>query len=251
MKYVIYLRVSTKKQDFRPQLDQCLAFLQPKKPFEYAVYTDELSSGLSLDKREGLKQAMQSLRQGDFLVSLRLDRIARNLYETTQIIHELDGKKAEILLIDQPGIKNKILLGLYAGMAEEEVKMIRRRTRDKMQAKRERAERISRWLPYGYAMHPTAKIMIKNREESGWTEKLGLLVPEAGEQLVLAQMCQLFDEGNSYRKIAHKLTDQGYTNRLGQPFQSMSIYRILSRTGRTRSQDQPQEEIEYGLFHSG
>jgi len=55
-------------------------------------------------------------------------------------------------------------------------------------------------------------------------------------------MCQLSEEGMSYQSIATILTQLGYKNREGKPFQKMSIYRILSRIGHTRSSDQLQEE---------
>ncbi len=252
MKYVIYLRVSTNMQDDRTQLEKCLQFLKhnSKKEFKYLVCTDTLSTRKKLDKRSGLQTALSSLGKGDILVAMRLDRITRNLHETTCIIHELEKKQADIILIDQPGIKNKVLLGLYAGIAEEEVKMIRKRITEKLAVKKTRNERISREVPYGFTLDLENLINIKNQDDAGWTMKPGLLVPESEEQEVLALMCQLFDEGMSYRMIAQELDDQGYKNRRGNSFQHMSIYRILCRTGRTRSVDQPLEEKEFQLFHS-
>lgn len=252
MKYIIYLRVSTIKQDERTQLDRCLQFLKSfsKDEFQYMVCTDKVSTRKKLEKREGLQTALKSLRAGDILVGMRLDRLARNLSETTRIIDELDERKADIIMVDQPGIKNKVLLGMYAGFAEEEVKLTRARISEKMEAKRKRGERISRYIPYGYRLDMDNLIAIKNQHDGGWTMKPGALLPEPNEQVALTLMCQYFDMGMTYEKISLTLTNQGYRNRSGNPFQKMSIYRILRRTGRTMSSDQLQEETKFQLFHS-
>ncbi len=252
MKYIIYLRVSTQKQDERPQLSRCLEHLRfvHNGEFQYMVCTDKISSRKKFEKREGLQTALNSIREGDILVGMRLDRLARSLSETARIIDILDNRKADVIMVDQPGIKNKVILGTMAGMAEEEVKMIRKRITEKLDDKRSRGERISRYIPYGFKLDMDNLIAIKNQNDSGWTMKPGALLPEPNEQMVLVLMSQLFDMGMSYEKIAQTLASQGYMNRSGKPFQKMSIFRILRRTGRTMSSDQPQEETKFQLFHS-
>jgi DNA invertase Pin-like site-specific DNA recombinase len=251
MKYVIYLRVSTQEQDHRTQEQKCLQFLkhQDANPFEYLIYKDKITSRKPLLKREGLQGALKSLRKGDILVAMRTDRLARNLHETTCIIHELEMKGADILLIDQPGIKNKVLLGLYAGMAEEEGKMIRKRIKDKLDVKRMRNERVSRYIPYGYKLDMESSVEVNTLNRKKVT-KPGLLIEEFREQQVLTLMCRLFDQGYSFRNIALLLNKRGYLNRNEKPFQQMTIYRILLRTGRARSWGQPQEETVFELSHS-
>lgn len=242
MKYVFYLRISTDQQDLRTQEQNCLKYIKQSdtSDFKYEVYTDEISSRKKLEKRAGVQAALKALKKGDVLVGMRVDRLARDLYETTCIIHELEKKQADIILIDQPGIKNKVLLGLYAGIAEEEVKMIRKRVSEKFEAKTARKERISHKIPYGYQLDLNNLIPIKNRGKDGYTMKPGLLIPDAGEQEVLAHMLRLSAEGKSLREIPPILTELGYSNRVGKPFQHMSIHRILSRVERTKSSDQPQ-----------
>ncbi len=243
MKYLIYLRVSTDLQDTETQLDHCLRFIKQKDPtdFKYEVFRDKISSKKELFKREGGKKMLETLKRGDVIVSIRLDRISRKLFETTQLIDALDKAGAEIMLVDQPGITNKIMLGIYAGMAEEEVKLLRKRVKEKLESKKNRGERYSRFLPYGYGLHETKLVPIKVGDEI--VMKRGVLVPIYEEQEVLARMYELSAEGMSHEKIAKTLNSQGYKNREGNPFQKMSIYRILSRTEHTRSVGQPQEEI--------
>ncbi len=252
MKYLIYLRVSTKDQDEEMQLDHCLKFIKQRGDvnFQYEVYRDKITSKKPLFKviknrdkteiitipRPGAKAMVDRINKGDIVIAMRLDRLCRKSSETSRLIDKLDELQAEILLVTQPGIKNKILLGVYAGMAEEEVKTLRSRVKEKLESKKMRNERYSRFLPYGYGLHETKLVPIKVGDEI--VMKRGVLVPIYEEQEVLTRMSQLSDEGMSHQTIAKALTQLGYRNREGKPFQKMSIYRILSRIKQTRSSDQ-------------
>jgi len=252
MKYIIYLRVSTKKQDARTQLDLCLLFLKNscKEDFSYLVFTDSVSTKKKMEKRIGLQEALSSIRTGDILVAMRLDRLARNLYETTKIIAHLEKNKADVLMVEQPGIKNKVILGVYAGIAEEEVKTIRARIREKIQSKKMRGERTSRFLPYGFDLDYENLIRVKNQHDSGWSLKPGKLIENQNEQHVIGLMLYYFDVGMSYRQIAKTLDIQGYKNRNGLEFAHMSIYRILARAGRNRIADRAHDDKQFELLHS-
>ena len=241
MRYLIYLRVSTDVQDEETQLDYCLRFIRQrdKTEFTYEVFRDKISSKKELFKREGGKQLFAALRKGDYIVSIRLDRISRKLHETTALIDLLDKAGAEIILVDQPGITNKIMLGLYAGMAEEEVKLLRKRVTEKLQAKKNKGERYSRYLPYGYGLHETKLIPI--REGDQVVMKRGILVPIHEEQQTILKMKELAATGMSHQQIALALTRLGYRNREGKPFQKMSLYRILLRIEQERLEDQALE----------
>lgn len=242
MKYLIYLRVSTDEQDEETQLDHCLRFIKQKdaSEFKYEVFRDKITSRRKLFNREGGIKLLNTLRKGDTIVAIRLDRISRSLHETTQLIEDLEEKGASILLVDQPGIKNKIMLGLYAGMAEEEINLLRQRVKEKLSTKKNRNERYSGQLPYGYAMHETKLVPIRQGKDI--VMKRGILIPVHEEQQMVARMQELFDMGMSYKSIAMTLNNAGYRNREGNPFQKMSIFRILRRLGYSRSWDPPQDE---------
>ena len=251
MKYIIYLRVSTDEQDEKTQLFFCLRFIKQKDPtdFKYLVFKDKITSRKPLFEREGGKAMLQALNKGDVIIAMRLDRIARKLHETTQLINELDKKGAEIFLVEQPGIQNKIMLGLYAGMAEEEVKLLRKRVSEKLESKKNQNERYSRFLPYGYDLHKTHLVAVKVGKEI--VMKPGILIPLDSEQQVINKMCEYFDEGLSYNHIAKLLTEDGHMNRLGKPFGMKTVYRILERHGRSRKQDDERfDDSEHDLIHA-
>ena len=124
-------------------------------------------------------------------------------------------------------------------IAQKERDMTRKRTKDKLATKCSKGERYSGILPYGFGMHETFMVPIKDGSKIVY--KPGVLVPIEQEQKVVSLMCQLADEGKSYHGIAQALTLLGYKNREGKPFQKMSIYRILALRKRTKSLDQLQE----------
>jgi DNA invertase Pin-like site-specific DNA recombinase len=242
MKYVIYLRVSTKEQDLRTQEHICKKFLagQPKSECEPLMFYDSISSKKPLHKRKGLNDALNALQKGDVLVGQKVDRLARNEMEAHKIRDFLLRNEIGILMIDQPGITDPFMFAIYAAFAAHEVIVLRKRIKDKLWAKKQRNERTGN-IPYGFTLDQEKLIPIKGANKQT-VLKPGLLLQECHEQEVLAQMCELFDMGASYRRIGQILADQGYKTREGKIFQPTSISRILARTGRTRSRDLPQED---------
>ncbi len=242
MKYVIYLRVSTKEQDLRTQKQICTKFLEglPKSDVEPLIFYDSISSRKPLHKRKGLNEALNALQKGDVLVGQKVDRLARNEAEAHKIKDFLVKNHIGILMIDQPGVDDPMMFAIQAAFAAHEVALIRKRIKDKLAAKKERNERTGK-VPYGFTLDKENLIPIRGADKKT-VLKPGLLLQESHEQMVLAQMCELFDLGASYRRIAEILTDRGYKSREGKKFQHMSIYRILARTGRTRLRDQLQED---------
>jgi len=267
MKYVIYLRVSTTKQDETPQARECLNFLKNHHngEFEHVIFKDNITSqkrifleNEEIDKhkagrkkglRPGIQLVLDTLEKGDVLVATRLDRISRIPYETHRLQNLLMKKEVGILLVHQPGINDPLLMGIYAGLAAKETEVLKARIKEKLNDKKARNERTTYQVPYGFTIHPSAMVNIKNRDGPGWTMKPGLLIPEPFEQTVLDLMCRSFDEGKTYRQITRLLNDQGYKNRAGNPFQNNSVYRILARTGRTRSWDQVLEATRLQTSH--
>jgi DNA invertase Pin-like site-specific DNA recombinase len=249
MKYLIYLRVSTEKQDEEYQLSHCLNFIRTihEGEFEYEVFRDKITSkkkffiqdkkGKLITKRDGGRELLCKVSKGDIIIAIRLDRITRSLYETTHLIKVLDDIGANIRLVDQPGIQNKIMLGLYAGMAEEEINLLRRRVSQKLEDKKNNNERYSRHLPYGYRMHETKLVPIREGDEI--VMKRGILIPIHEEQETIRCLHELQGLGLSYRKMARVLQERGHVNREGNAFSHSMITKLLKRIGLPISQDQP------------
>lgn len=250
MKYVIYLRVSTDEQDLRTQLEKILSFIKSrdKSEIQYEVFSDKITSKKSLKNRAGMQAALKCISKNDILMGMRLDRLARNVYETTQIIDHLDNAGADIVMVDQPSLKNKVMLGMYAGMAEEEGKLIRKRIKEKMEVKKTRNERVSGHIPYGYQIHPTE--LVETKGINGKVEKkLGKLIECDTEQHTIKRMVELFEMGYSYRRICDKLAEENLLARNCKPWAKMSVYQILLRLGLDRKGFQLPDDSRMELYH--
>lgn len=242
MKYVIYLRVSTKEQDLRTQEQKCLNYLRSldKQDFPYLIFTDSITSKKPLEKRQGLNDALNSLERGDVLIGQRVDRLARNELEAHKIKDFLIKNNIGIMMIDQPGITDPLIFSVYAAVAAKEVAVLRERIKDKLWAKKERNERTGK-VPYGYRLDEDNLIHVNGPKRTKIL-KPGLLLEEPSEQKALEEMITLFDQGLSYRRIAEVLSDLGYQQRGGKRFAHTSICHILHRIGKVRLRDQVLEE---------
>lgn len=101
-----YCRVST--------LDQCTQMQEDaiKERYPDAIVRTEKESGSSTAKREVLKLLLEMVHDGDKLVVWKLDRLARNMNDLTNIVTELEGKGASLEILDQ-----QIDTGTAAGKA--------------------------------------------------------------------------------------------------------------------------------------
>ena len=253
MKYLIYLRVSTDQQEVETQQRMCIERIKqihPQGDYTYEVFSDpDMSSRVAIEKRVELQKMLKAVKKGQTVLVYKLDRLSRDVIEMVTIYRMIvNESKAKVISLNDP-YSDEFSVGLMGLIAQKERDDIRVRTKDRLATKRNKGERYSRFLPYGYSMDEKMLIPVKVGHEVVY--KPGVLVAVAHEQEVISLMKELFAEGKSYQRVAEDLTDQGYTNREGRPFQKMSIYRILARIGQTRSSDQPQEETEALQSHSG
>lgn len=232
MKYLIYLRVSTDKQDVDMQKKLCLEYLarQPEK-HPYKIYNEgDLSTQIKVKKRPKLQQMLQEINPGDTVLLYNLDRLDRDHIEMVILYRKIKNDlKAKLhSLTDE--YQDEFTVGLMGVIAHREREKTREKTRNALKAKKQDMHRTGT-VPYGFTLDQENLILVNGPEHGRKVLKPGKLIPLSQEQEVLSVMCRLFDEGKSFRQIANSLNDQGYRNRKGNPFQHMSIYRILSRTG--------------------
>lgn len=135
-----YARVSTDDQNVDAQTDALLNAGCGE------IFTDKVS-GAAIS-RPGLDRAVKTLRAGDTLVVVRLDRLGRSMLHLVQTVHELQergiGFRSLSESIDTTSAAGKLVLHIFAGLADFERELIRERTRDALQAKKRRGERIGR-----------------------------------------------------------------------------------------------------------
>ena len=135
-----YARVSTEEQNLDLQLDALRAAGIP----ENRIFKEKMS-GKSI-KRPVLARVRNVMREGDGLVVWRLDRIGRGMVEVVMFIDELAQDK--ILFrslneaVDMTTPMGKLMLTIFAGLAQWERDMIADRTKAGMAAARARGVRM-------------------------------------------------------------------------------------------------------------
>ena len=131
----IYMRVSTKEQEFLRQ-EYLLGNLGIK--FD-KVYEDKMS-GKTKD-RPALQQMMEELQEGDILYCESISRLGRDLRDLIDIVEYLVNKGVRVVIvkegIDTTATTYKLLLSIFGAVAEMERQTIVERTTQSIEALKE------------------------------------------------------------------------------------------------------------------
>lgn len=165
-----YARVSTDDQDLSQQR-AALAAAGCTKIYEEKV------SGAKRDRPE-LARMLDHLRESDVVMITRLDRLARSTKDLLDIAEELNERKAGLRSLGEPWADTtspagRMILTVFAGIAEFERALIHQRTSAGRSAARSKGVKFGR--------PPTLK----------------------GERIALGQ--KLLDEGQTARQVAKAL----------------------------------------------
>lgn len=95
------------------------------------VFSEKLS-GTSTISRQALADAIEFVREGDLLITTRLDRLARSIFDLRKIVDQLADKKVEFRCLQQGSIDTsrsdgKLLLNILGSFAEFESDVRRER----------------------------------------------------------------------------------------------------------------------------
>ena len=124
MSLVGYARVSTSDQDNSLQISAL-------KKAGCTKFFDEKQSGTSTDKRTSLNECIGYLREGDTLVVTRIDRLARNLRDLQNLVHDLKAKGIDLKATEQPidtsNAAGKAFLDMLGVFAEFETNLRKER----------------------------------------------------------------------------------------------------------------------------
>ena len=120
-----YARVSTQGQNLESQLTEL------KKAGAEEIYKDK-ASGMSLN-RDGLKDLLSQLTEGDTLIVTKMDRIARNVREGIDLISQLNEKGIKLHVLNM-GVfdgspTSKLITNILLSVADWEREMLLERQR--------------------------------------------------------------------------------------------------------------------------
>jgi DNA invertase Pin-like site-specific DNA recombinase len=135
-----YARVSTEEQSLDMQLDALRAAGCDR------VFEDRASG--AKEDRPGLAQALDFAREGDELVVWRLDRVGRSLPHLVKIIDDMRdrgiGFRSVTENIETQTPDGRLVMHIFASLAEFERDLIRERTRSGLAAARARGRKGGR-----------------------------------------------------------------------------------------------------------
>ena len=140
-KYVVYYRVSTKRQGrsglgLKGQENAVMAFLNGSKSRIVAEYT-EIESG-KRDDRPQFQKAVKSAQENDAtLLVAKLDRLSRDLHFVTG----LQKEGIDFTACDMPDA-NRLTINIIAVMAQQEREMISERTRTALKAAKAKGRKL-------------------------------------------------------------------------------------------------------------
>lgn len=234
-KVVIYLRVSTDRQERRgsslsAQERACRTYCEDRGLEVVHVVREKVSGRKETLDRPGLLRALELLdtKEASGLVVWALDRFARNLHSATDLIARYFGEgKANSLHvttedIDTTSASGRLMLHFRLAIAQYEAERIAERIRAvKGYLKREGYYAGGR-VPYGYQIGP---LVASNPGGRSYRK----LVPSPEELEVVQAAAELRKSGASLREVAAMLEDRGLTSRQGKKLHPQQVQRILER----------------------
>lgn len=230
-RWIIYYRVSGKKQETLHQLQLCEEKVRSiMQPGDEIFYFDEgqTTTRLPMDQRPKLKEMLDFVRKGDTVVVFSLDRLARKGSELSHIYDDLLISQGIKVISLKQGEMKPSMIHIWAFVAQEERDSISFNTTEALKAKQDRMEKVGRtW--YGFKLDHS---ILNPRKDHKTYNQPYKLIPEPDEYRLCLEMIRLRDLFHTYEEIVDMINKRGHRTREGKPFSKMSVYRIIQRRER-------------------
>lgn len=208
---VAYARYSTDKQydtSIEKQLEDIKKYCEEKGYVLVKQYVDKAESAAKED-RPAFRQMLQDARKGlfDVVVVHKLNRFARDRYLSVVTAHELKKYNVTVESVLEPigdDPVGQLLWGILDAVNEFERLNTIQEVKMKMRPLAQKGYWMGGRVPYGFKV-------VKVKDEVGKTHsKLEISEEEAH---VVREIFELFLQGYTFKRIAEKLNEKGYTNR--------------------------------------
>ena len=145
MKYVIYYRVSTTKQGvsglgLEAQKQQVENYLQSKNDVVVLNEYVEIDSGKKANRIELAKAVAEATKNKAVLLVAKLDRMARNVKFFLELLDQINIEFADLPNLKIGTSDTRLMLTQLSAFAEWEASKISERTKQALQAKKQRGE---------------------------------------------------------------------------------------------------------------
>jgi DNA invertase Pin-like site-specific DNA recombinase len=220
MKAIGYARVSTDKQadhgvslDAQAEKIRAMAVVQGAELVEVVI--DGGASAKSLD-RPGLDRVLQMIdrREIDVLIVAKLDRLTRSVKDLAELLEQMNKRGVALVSVaeslDTGSAAGRLVLNIMTAVSQWEREAIGERTRDALQHKKGKGERLGN-IPFGYRASAD-----------------GRHIEECPVEMAVVQKVNgLRASGQSLREIAEALNAEGITTRRGSAWRHEYVAPIV------------------------
>jgi len=216
-RFIAYYRVSTARQGrsglgLEAQQRAVMDYLNGGRWKLAGEYT-EVESGKRTDRPELAKAIGACRRHKATLVIAKLDRLSRDAH----FLLGLQKAGVEFVAADMP-TANRLTVGIMALVAEEERRMISKRTKEALAAARRRGVKLGSPAPErGAAVGLPRAAVARKRKAADFASS------------VLPAIKELRATGLSLRSIAKELTDKGIASPRGGSWGPQMVANVLAR----------------------
>ena len=216
--YISYLRVSTQRQGksglgLQAQQEIIRNYLKGQLPIAEFV---EIESGRK-SERPKLHEALESCKKNKAtLIVAKMDRLSRNVAFTSQLL----DSGIEIVFCDFPKA-NRLVLTIIAAISEYEAGLIRKRTKEALQIKKEHGFKLGK--PENL-INNLEKAIANSRKTN--MEKAN---NNPNNRRAVALLKNLVKTTSNLSEMARQLNDEGFVTSRGCKFTSKQVSLLLKK----------------------
>lgn len=216
--YVAYLRQSTMKQQLSGlgiEAQREIIHNYIKDKILIAEYV-ETESGKKSDRPQLMEALALCRKTNSILIVAKLDRLSRNVAFTSRLLES----DVEIVFCDFPQA-NRLILHIISSIAEYEANLISQRTRQSLQAKKNR----------GVKLGMASNLMSKHRQaiENSCKTNRAKAEKNPNNRRAIALLRTLIPQNLSLTEMTILLNEQGFTAPNGGKFQITQVKRLIDR----------------------
>lgn len=216
--YVAYLRQSTMKQQLsglgiEAQREIIHNYIKDKTLIAEYVETE---SGKKSDRPQLMEALTLCRKANSILIVAKLDRLSRNVAFTSRLLES----DVEIVFCDFPQA-NRLILHIISSIAEYEANLISQRTRQSLQAKKNR----------GVKLGMASNLMSKHRQaiENSCKTNRAKAKNNPNNRRAIALLRTLIPQNLSLTEMTVLLNEQGFVAPNGGKFQITQVKRLIDR----------------------
>jgi site-specific DNA recombinase len=220
MKTALYIRVSTDEQSkegysLDAQLDKLEAFCYSQGWEITKVYREEGQSAKDMNRPQ-LKKLIKELELVDVVLVYKLDRLSRSVADINKLLQTFEDNNVSFKSSTEPydttTSQGKLLINIFASLAQFEREQLAERVYMGMTKKAELGERNGGRAPFGYKL-VDGKLVIKEDEATIIQEMYRLYLSGKGIRSIVLYM-QQFGIKKDIRTISRWLENPVYAGKL-------------------------------------